>query len=114
LIAELEILALLDGMVALALSSFLSFSSALPHSSSRPLNWSRAFIIAFVMSKSFTTLALASLLGQSAFANPYLQVGRHSQEYAPDHRGAVASESSICSDIGIEMLREGGNAADAV
>lgn len=28
--------------------------------------------------------------------------------------GAVASESSVCSAIGIEMLKEGGNAADAV
>ena len=28
--------------------------------------------------------------------------------------GAVASESSICSGIGMEMLKMGGNAADAV
>ena len=28
--------------------------------------------------------------------------------------GAVASESSICSTAGIDMLRKGGNAADAV
>jgi len=28
--------------------------------------------------------------------------------------GAVASESSVCSAIGIDILKEGGNAADAV
>lgn len=28
--------------------------------------------------------------------------------------GAVASESSICTDIGIDILKVGGNAADAV
>ena len=28
--------------------------------------------------------------------------------------GAVASENKICSNIGIELLRAGGNAADAV
>lgn len=31
-----------------------------------------------------------------------------------DRRGAVASESSICSNFGIDALRDGGNAADAV
>ena len=29
-------------------------------------------------------------------------------------RGAVASESRICSQIGIDLMRVGGNAADAV
>ena len=28
--------------------------------------------------------------------------------------GAVASESALCSGFGIEMLKQGGNAADAV
>ncbi|KFY50043.1 hypothetical protein V496_09633 [Pseudogymnoascus sp. VKM F-4515 (FW-2607)] len=31
-----------------------------------------------------------------------------------DTRGAVASESSICSSIGIDLIRRGGNAADAI
>ncbi len=31
-----------------------------------------------------------------------------------DKLGAVASESSICSNIGIDLLKAGGNAADAV
>lgn len=33
---------------------------------------------------------------------------------APARLGAVASESEICSNIGIELLKQGGNAADAV
>lgn len=31
-----------------------------------------------------------------------------------DKLGAVASESSICSDIGTDMLKAGGNAADSM
>lgn len=34
--------------------------------------------------------------------------------FAPGKLGAVASESSICSQHGTEMLKMGGNAADAV
>lgn len=30
------------------------------------------------------------------------------------HNGAVASENKRCSDIGVEVLKEGGNAVDAV
>lgn len=30
------------------------------------------------------------------------------------HLGAVASESAICSKIGIELIQNGGNAADGV
>ena len=31
-----------------------------------------------------------------------------------DKQGAVASESKICSQIGIDLMNAGGNAADAV
>lgn len=31
-----------------------------------------------------------------------------------DKLGAVASESSICSHIGIDLLKKGGNAADSL
>ena len=31
-----------------------------------------------------------------------------------DRLGAVASENSVCSQIGIDLLKGGGNAADAV
>lgn len=37
-----------------------------------------------------------------------------SRAIAPGKLGAVASESSICSRYGVEMLEMGGNAADAV
>ena len=36
------------------------------------------------------------------------------QHEAKDKRGAVASESSVCSNIGINLIKDGGNAADAV
>ncbi|KAK5448026.1 hypothetical protein LTS15_009050 [Exophiala xenobiotica] len=55
-------------------------------------------------------LVLPPLLDQAA-ANPLPQARR---QYAPDSLGAVASESSICSSIGIDLLRQGGNAADAL
>ena len=36
------------------------------------------------------------------------------QEKAPDHKGGVASQSALCSRIGLSVLERGGNAADAV
>ena len=36
------------------------------------------------------------------------------QHEARDKQGAVASESSVCSNIGINLIKDGGNAADAV
>ncbi|KIX00131.1 gamma-glutamyltransferase [Rhinocladiella mackenziei CBS 650.93] len=53
---------------------------------------------------------LPPLLNQAA-ASPLPQT---QQQYAPDSLGAVASESSICSEIGLDLLRQGGNAADAL
>jgi gamma-glutamyltranspeptidase/glutathione hydrolase len=37
-----------------------------------------------------------------------------SWETEEDKNGAVASESAVCSQIGIDLLKEGGNAADAL
>jgi gamma-glutamyltranspeptidase len=34
--------------------------------------------------------------------------------HAGDKLGAVASETAICSRVGIDLLKAGGNAADAV
>ena len=53
-------------------------------------------------------LSLSSLF-QQAGAGPVLH-----ERYAPGHTGAVATESDICSRIGINLLKKGGNAADAV
>ncbi len=36
------------------------------------------------------------------------------QHHVSDQKGAVASESAVCSHIGVELIKEGGNAADAV
>lgn len=36
------------------------------------------------------------------------------ERQASAHRGAVASESDICSRIGISILEDGGNAADSL
>jgi hypothetical protein len=47
------------------------------------------------------------LLGLSAL------VSAHSK-HAVGANGAVASESKVCSQIGIDTLKDGGNAADAV
>lgn len=59
---------------------------------------------------SFTRLATAAfhlgLLAQPGFGKPY-------PTQAP-RLGAVASESSVCSEIGIDTLKKGGNAADAL
>jgi len=55
-----------------------------------------------------TTLALATLLS-IGLATPVpsysVQDGTH---------GAVASESKVCSQIGIDIQKQGGNAADSV
>ncbi len=40
---------------------------------------------------------------------------RGSEQYhESDSKGAVASESAVCSRIGVDLISEGGNAADAV
>ena len=62
-------------------------------------------------------LGLALVIGQlaSCWATPANAHKRWGQQYeAKDKRGAVASESSVCSHIGIDLIKDGGNAADAV
>jgi len=54
---------------------------------------------------SFALLYLGIFIG-AALANPL--------KHGNAKTGAVASESSVCSNIGADVLREGGNAADAV
>ena len=66
------------------------------------------------MLRLLQTVTALSLVKQLA-ANP-LPIASPNLEYrsAPDSKGAVASESSICSEIGIEIIANGGNAADAL
>lgn len=70
--------------------------------------------------RSFALFAAVSLVLlvvylPSAWSSPVLvdwdSVGKRAEH---GKRGAVASESSICSRYGAEMLSNGGNAADAV
>lgn len=54
-----------------------------------------------------------TLLKQVA-SNPLPDNSRFVTRQSADSRGAVASESSICSQIGIDLIANGGNAADAL
>lgn len=49
-------------------------------------------------------------------ATPYQAVlgGLRGEELSNNKLGAVASENKVCSQIGIDLLKAGGNAADAV
>lgn len=58
---------------------------------------------------------LKSVVGVALALNAILPVCAHEQHHeARDKKGAVASESSVCSKIGIDLLKKGGNAADAL
>ena len=88
----------------------------------RLLSYSLATLIAFYSMRTWA-IALPSLnllFSQSsakalpAWIYPEYTVTSASQDLENNKLGAVASESSICSSIGIDMLRQGGNAADAL
>ena len=60
-------------------------------------------------------LALAFSQWASCWAPPAAAHLPGAEQYEmKDKRGAVASESSVCSNIGIDLIKGGGNAADAV
>lgn len=63
------------------------------------------------------TFAFASL-AQLALGHTFSPNSPNSTEHPPfryhDKNGAVASEASECSRIGVDLIKEGGNAADAV
>ncbi len=58
-------------------------------------------------------LVFSQLASGWASPPPVLKRGGEHHE-AKDKRGAVASESTVCSHIGIDLIKDGGNAADAV
>jgi gamma-glutamyltranspeptidase/glutathione hydrolase len=67
----------------------------------------------FIHKSALTSLLLAQL----SFASPGKyppSYKHHSSDGGHDQLGAVASESSICSSIGTDVLKEGGNAADSM
>ena len=70
-------------------------------------------IIMLSLLKAVYAFSLSPLFLQAG-ATPFAHVSELQERYLPDHHGAVASESSICSNIGIDLLKQGGNAADAV
>lgn len=71
-----------------------------------------AFLCTFLI-----TIAVLLVPWQHVLADPFPgqpTLRDDSKDYLQDQLGAVASESDICSQIGIDLLNEGGNAADAV
>ena len=62
-------------------------------------------------------LLLSKIVAILAFAGHFSSAlpGSTSQQHeVQDKLGAVASESSVCSQIGVGLIKEGGNAADAL
>ena len=51
---------------------------------------------------------------QAAFAWAATEIPLGDSKFEDGKLGAVASENKICSHIGIDLLKAGGNAADAV
>ncbi|KAJ6263082.1 Gamma-glutamyltranspeptidase [Drechslerella dactyloides] len=63
------------------------------------------------MKSIIAAFLLAALQSAPVSGFPAALQGRHHEK---DHRGAVASETDVCSKVGIDLLRRGGNAADAM
>jgi hypothetical protein len=69
----------------------------------------------FVCLLSFLTILSYSRLGSSARHLPFDVSKSHEWHKSGEAKlGAVVSMSSHCSVVGIDILRRGGNAADAV
>lgn len=65
--------------------------------------------------RSYLALAIVFSHFASSLAPPTPADKRGGEQHeAKDNLGAVASESSVCSHIGIDLIQDGGNAADAV
>ena len=80
-------------------------------------SYSTSTIVIVALCATFLTLVLATVAPQSVFSLPMnsIQAVNHvSSHFCKDHLGGVASESKTCSNIGIDILRQGGNAADSV
>lgn len=85
-----------------------------------PLNFRDTVIMARGTAASFVKGLTGLLMLQTAVGNP-VKSGQPYSTGAPapsllkhGHLGAVASEAEVCSHIGIELLKKGGNAADAM
>ena len=60
------------------------------------------------------SLASAGILSCALFLSGLPVGGASAIENAKDKHGAVACESATCSNIGIDLLKKGGSAADAL
>lgn len=72
------------------------------------------FLLSLCTMKSLAYLLPSLLASQVAAAPPQYDVSDTLLD--PDHNklGAVASENSVCSNIGLDALKSGGNAADSL
>jgi gamma-glutamyltranspeptidase / glutathione hydrolase len=68
---------------------------------------SLAYALPSVLLQQYASAAPATVYGPVDGCNPLLDPGCNKL-------GAVASESSICTNIGIDALKAGGNAADSL
>lgn len=83
-----------------------------------------SFALPLLLLGPFTMRALAFALpsillsqftqASPAWLSPDYDVSTRDSDPGHDKLGAVASESSICSNIGIDTLKKGGNAADSL
>ena len=62
----------------------------------------------------FVSICPLLIFSCAAFAPPQAFLDLQAQHTNHDRLGAVASENRVCSQIGIDLLKAGGNAADAV
>lgn len=53
-------------------------------------------------------------LGRLSYLLCFIALAKGSQHHESNKLGATASESAVCSRIGVDLIKNGGNAADAV
>ena len=81
-----------------------------------PSSSGRHYLRSFTLAMLAILLMVSTLILAPRFAQVAPQPIGHASTaaYPSEHLGAVASESTICSDFGIQMFKDGGNAADAL
>ena len=72
--------------------------------------WS-IFVLGVISVLSYILLIASVYTSSDVYGLPLFNL--LDNEEAP-RRGGVSSESALCSRIGIDLIRQGGNAADAV
>lgn len=76
--------------------------------------WMMFWLILLILAASSAASAPRTSPAAGKQQRPLLDGGHESQKHLQDRLGAVASENRICSKIGIDLLKDGGNAADAL